>query len=126
MGYDLHITRAKDWIESEQHPIHIDEWTNLVKSDPSFQLSDYHELKHPTSGNVIRLPLPKGSAVWTHPEKGYTVGFAYREGQISAKIGTADILAKALELAKALFRSEGYRRRGGNSDGRDGGDASLV
>lgn len=39
MGYDLHITRAADWSESEDTPITADEWLTLVDADPELFLN---------------------------------------------------------------------------------------
>jgi hypothetical protein len=38
MGYDLHITRAADWTESASAPIRAEEWLDLVRRDPEFEL----------------------------------------------------------------------------------------
>lgn len=32
MGYDVHITRAAEWFESEQAPIRVDEWRSFAAS----------------------------------------------------------------------------------------------
>lgn len=37
MGYDLHITRADTWLDSEAAPITIDEWEEYVRTDPSLR-----------------------------------------------------------------------------------------
>src|SRR5437867_11832752 len=34
MGYDIHITRARLWAESDQNPITAEEWLALVEEDP--------------------------------------------------------------------------------------------
>lgn len=34
MGYELHITRAEEWSESELCPIELHEWLQLVERDP--------------------------------------------------------------------------------------------
>ena len=46
-GYDLHITRAKDWTESKKTPISLKEWTEFVKTDKEFRLVDAAEAKNP-------------------------------------------------------------------------------
>ena len=33
MGYDVHITRAEQWFESEERPIQVDEWHSYAASD---------------------------------------------------------------------------------------------
>ena len=34
MGYDVHITRAESWEESEGTPIPMEDWKRLVEEDP--------------------------------------------------------------------------------------------
>jgi len=34
MSYDLHITRAGDWIDAAQHPIPRAEWERFAESHP--------------------------------------------------------------------------------------------
>ena len=34
MGWEIHITRADDWAESDQQPITTDEWLTLIDADP--------------------------------------------------------------------------------------------
>lgn len=36
MGYNLHITRAASWLESEDVPIRQSEWEEVADDDPSF------------------------------------------------------------------------------------------
>lgn len=38
MGYELHITRAERWYESEDHPISEEEWESFARNDPSLVL----------------------------------------------------------------------------------------
>ncbi len=33
MGYDLHITRAENWFESEKRPIKMEEWKQYIQSE---------------------------------------------------------------------------------------------
>jgi len=37
MGYNLHITRAKDWIDSQLKPISQEEWSAIAKRDFSLR-----------------------------------------------------------------------------------------
>lgn len=37
MGYDLHITRAETWTDSESQPITRDEWEAYVSGDAQIQ-----------------------------------------------------------------------------------------
>ncbi|MCA9419072.1 MAG: hypothetical protein KC917_22550 [Candidatus Omnitrophica bacterium] len=38
MGYDLHITRAEEWIYNEGREISKEEWLAYVESDPELSL----------------------------------------------------------------------------------------
>jgi hypothetical protein len=40
MGYELHITRAADWTESEKHPISREEWDTVARRGPSLSDAD--------------------------------------------------------------------------------------
>jgi hypothetical protein len=40
MGYDVHITRAANWVESESNPIRFEEWLAVVASDPELKQDD--------------------------------------------------------------------------------------
>ena len=42
MGYDLHITRAKHWTDSEAHPIAAVEWLAVVKDDDELTITGVH------------------------------------------------------------------------------------
>lgn len=88
MGYDLHITRAGDWAESEQMPITADEWLAVVAADPELRIDD-------RNGPYF--------AVWpgpcSYPEGGW---FDWFEGRISTKNPDRAILGKMLQLAHTL------------------------
>ena len=42
-GYDLHITRAKDWTESSKTPSTLKEWTEFIKADKEFRIVEAAE-----------------------------------------------------------------------------------
>ena len=39
MGYDVHITRADHWTESERRPIAAEEWLALVERDSELAIA---------------------------------------------------------------------------------------
>ena len=53
MGYEVHITRAALWTESERNPISLEEWLAVVRFDPALELdmdngpSDVLFIEHP-------------------------------------------------------------------------------
>ena len=99
MGYDIHITRASDWSESEERPISIEEWSAYVTSDPEMQLDNYAQVER--DGHVLRH---EGSiAVWVtysgHAVGGNMAWFCYSDGQIQVKNPDREILGKMLQIA---------------------------
>jgi hypothetical protein len=73
VGYDVHITRAEHWVDSEEHPISLPEWLRYVASDPEMRL-DGVSIAHDPKGNPILAIESEGLAVWTayskHEPKG--------------------------------------------------------
>ena len=88
MGYDLHITRADEWLESDQYPITREEWIALVAADPELKFDE---------------PNDPHFAVWPGPCS-YPDGtwFDWSEGRISTKNPDQAILAKLLQMATLL------------------------
>ena len=105
MGYDLHVTRAEDWFDSENFPIHMDEWLSLVESDPEMRLDGYTEVVVPGEGVILRNEKD-GIAVWTAWSKngvdGNCAWFFYSDGEISVKNPDAEIRVKMFKIAKML------------------------
>lgn len=102
MGYDVHITRADDWSESESNPITLDEWLTYIANDPGMRLDNSAEVETPDG--VLRYEN-EGLAVWTaysaHDQNGMA-WFDYRRGQIIVKNPDNEILAKMKQVAAAL------------------------
>jgi hypothetical protein len=89
MGYDLHITRAKHWAESEQDPIAPGEWLALVEKDPELTID----------------PRGNGSyfALWlAHWVGGDYPWFDWFQGDIRTKYPDWKTLGKKLEIARQL------------------------
>jgi len=103
MGYDLHITRAQDWSESETFPIALEEWLAYIASDPEMRLDNVAEVE--VDGQVLRLESA-GIAVWTafsgHGVGGNMAWFYYSDGQVQVKSPNREILGKMLRIAKQL------------------------
>ena len=103
MGYDVHITRADDWTESQTRPIALDEWTGYITSDPEMRLDNSAEAD--VEGNVISYEN-EGLAVWTeysgHGVNGNMAWFDYREGRIVVKNPDEEILGKMKQIAEEL------------------------
>ena len=97
MGYDLHITRARRWVESESRPITEGEWRTFVASDPSFELTGVAEAG---SGAVVRYENP-GLARWRHPGD-EEVWFDLRDGRVVVKNPDEPTVAKMIAVASLL------------------------
>jgi hypothetical protein len=103
MGYDIHITRASDWSESETRPISIEEWLAYVASDPEMRLDNYAQVE--IDGHVLRHES-EGIAVWTtysgHGVNGNMAWFNYSDGQVQVARPDREILGKMLQIANRL------------------------
>jgi hypothetical protein len=91
MGYDLHITRAEDWSDSEKTPITKEEWAAVVAADP--------ELRWDADNDQFN----RFQANWINPASGEERGwFAWSDGEISTKNPDRAQLAKMLQIAERL------------------------
>jgi len=101
MGYDVHITRADEWTESESQPITLAEWLAYVDSDPEMRLDGAVEITTPT-GETVRFEN-EGLAVWCaysgHGVQGNMAWFAYRDGRIVVKNPDEEIRRKMYSIA---------------------------
>jgi hypothetical protein len=87
MGWEIHITRAENWAESEHNPIRSQEWLALVEADP--------ELTIDPQGNGPYFTL------WlAHLVEGEHPWFDWSEGTINTKYPDRQTLAKALQIAR--------------------------
>jgi hypothetical protein len=101
MGYDVHITRAENWFDSEQSPISYKEWIAYVEQDPEMRLEGV------AVGRVQGKPAVsyknKGLAVWTaysgHDPQGNMAWFDHRDGEIVVKNPDKEILDKMKKIA---------------------------
>lgn len=87
MGYDLHITRATNWIENERCAIAVEEWLSVIDGDP--------ELKpDPENGEFAAAWQPRGS--------GPGGWFDWYDGNIYTTNPTRAALRKMLAIAERL------------------------
>jgi hypothetical protein len=87
MGYDLHITRKKLWLDEEGPDISWDEWSAYVGNDPELRLAP--ELGKHMVAMSIKCEYPDPWLDWS-------------EGSIETKNPDEAILAKMLKIAAAL------------------------
>jgi hypothetical protein len=88
MGWEVHLTRAANWSDSDQHPITAEEWLAVVATDPELSIDT-------TNGPYF--------AVWSGPSS-YPDGgwFDWADGCVSTKHPDQAILGKLLQLAARL------------------------
>ncbi len=87
MGYDLHITRKKFWADQDGPQITTGEWLAYVATDPQIQL-DQNSERH-----TVKLSVKS-----EHDEP----WLEWFQGDVYTKNPDEPILAKMLEMAKAL------------------------
>src|SRR4051794_30235597 len=102
MGYELHITRAACWTESESAPIALAEWLALVARDPEMRLDNFAEAE--VEGGVLRVE-GEGLAVWRaysrHGAGGNMAWFDFRRGCVTVKNPDREIIGKMKQIAEA-------------------------
>jgi hypothetical protein len=88
MGWEVHITRADHWTESEQRPITSTEWLAIVATDSELRIDD---------DNVPHFAVWSGQ--FSYPDG---AGFDWSDGCVTTKNPDRAILGKMLELAAKL------------------------
>lgn len=104
MGYELHITRAEDWGESEQHPITWTEWRDLVEEDPELGFSETDRI------GFENQPGEQALVDWLGENKQESC-LHWFDGRIESKHPSDALIVKMVEIAERL---------GGNVQGDDG------
>jgi hypothetical protein len=102
MGYDVHITRKKNWCDQDGPEIPLAEWTSIVRSDQGMRLDGYAETRL-ENGRILRTEN-EGLAVWTEysrqGEDGNLAWFDFRNGNVVVKNPDSKILQKMWSLAQ--------------------------
>lgn len=87
MGWEIHITRAEHWADSDKLPITTEEWLALVKDDPELTID----------------PRDNGPycALWlSHWLDGDHPWFNWFNGALKTKHPDRKTLGKALQIAR--------------------------
>ncbi len=100
MGYDVHVTRARDWTDGQRTPIKYDEWLKAVKGDPEMHMQGAVETTT-GSGETLRYEN-EGLAVWTGHPVCRKVWFDLRGGNVVVKNPDELIIEKMREISTAL------------------------
>lgn len=99
MGYDIHITRARQWADSGLRPVSAREWWACVAADDEFEKAEAAEAQ--THEGPLRYE-GEGLAVWRRHPSGAPVWFEYAGGQVVIKNPDEPTVAKALAVARRL------------------------
>lgn len=104
MGYDVHITRASSWLDSEELPITLEEWLSYIKNDAEMRRDD--QATAFVDGKPVLTYENPGLTVWTawseNEPDGNMAWFDYRDGRIIVKNPDEEILDKMKQIAVAL------------------------
>lgn len=100
MGAQVHITKAKDWLEASQKRIGLREWIRVVETEQDLQLETPIAQQPAAEGPVV-LPEEPGVAVWKQDDD-RKVLFEYHHGQVRLEAEDEVALAKAKQLAEKL------------------------
>ena len=87
MGYELHITRAKEWSDNSDCEIGADEWLKLVEEDPELRLAG-------ENGPYF--------ALWNGPPSYPDAWLDWCGGYISTKSPDEALIAKMVQIATKL------------------------
>jgi hypothetical protein len=107
MGYELHITRKKNWdgFGDEHGPqISLDEWIAVVRADTEMRLDGFAEVPL-REGKMFRLDHPS-IAVWTawsrHGEAGDMAWFHHFDDNVAVKNPDREIRRKMWRIGERL------------------------
>lgn len=105
MGYEVYITRRRDWWDDASgEAIDAGIWRSFVAGDPTMRLDGFAEATLP-DGETLRIESP-GLAVWTaysgHGVNGNMAWFDHRDGNIVVKNPDEEILGHMRTIAKHL------------------------
>ncbi len=87
MGYNLYITRRRDWSNDADPGISIEEWRSYVESDPELRMDD---------------SLGEHVAVWSGPSTLESPGLAWAHGNVETKNPDEFLIHKMVAVATAL------------------------
>jgi hypothetical protein len=90
MGWEIHITRAKHWADSDKTPITAEEWLALVNADPELTIDPRD------NGPYFALWLSH----WVDGDYPEHPWFDWFQGTIQTKYPDRKTLGKALEIAR--------------------------
>ena len=101
MAYEVHITRANHYGESDSNPITLEEWIAYARSDAELRFEGGVAEAVSPKGEKIRIKTP-GRTHWTRPGTGDSVWFHHGQGRVSVRHPDRGTLVKMFQVAAAL------------------------
>jgi hypothetical protein len=104
MGDDVHITKKENWSDEHGPAISLEEWIELVESDPEMGLDGFAEAAT-NDGRILRIKMA-GLSVWTayskNGQEGNQAWFGLWGGNVVVKNPDSEIRRKMYALARIL------------------------
>lgn len=129
MGYNVYITRRKDWYTDDGPEISLQEWIDLIHTDDEIRLDGYAEA---TTGNGDSIRVKDESmAVWLnyskHEANGNMAWIWHSQGNIVVKNPDEEILRKMWQVAQVISaKVQGEESELYGADGRLFQEASAM
>ena len=101
MGYDVHITRAENWLNSQHHPVLESEWLGLVSADETLEVDALSYSGRDSADGTSKRQHPVIWLAHTDPQ-GDHPNFWYKDGRIFRKNPDDPTLKKMIEIAHKL------------------------
>jgi hypothetical protein len=107
MSYDVHITRAEEWSQSETAPITLEEWIACARSDAELRIEviDGRYTSPLPDGQVLSMNV-KGLVAWLgkvgQPARQPLAWFSWSHGIIDARNPDIATLRKMFAIATSL------------------------
>jgi len=92
MGYELHITRAAEWVDSEEHPIGRDEWATYADQHPDLV----------SNGSVEWADIGRETTYDCTDKYGSAVSLSWRRGKVDVYGCNGEDYSKLLAIADGL------------------------
>lgn len=84
MGYEVYITKKKNWYDEDGDEISPEDWQNAVEHDPQMEIVG--ETIAPVGKDGVKISYKSPLlAEWKNPDSGETVWFDYSHGNIVVK-----------------------------------------
>lgn len=96
MSYDIHVTRASHWSDSEEQPISLEELKEYFAGKDEFAYADEHAVSGPFGTMTI------GGDFFIWKSEGQCIPFHYIDGRLTLSGGDEDVIEIMKEIAAGL------------------------